>query len=319
MHRIFGTIALAFVVLAAGPRRAAAAEFLVHDGVFTLDEAGAHAHGFYWFDLAGTEPADWQAPDDYYHGEFHVRVEALSQATSRTSQLQYCIWQDSGARETCSSFLRLDGPGSVATAHSSPADWWILAEPVDFSRPGDFSHQGTPLRDETGCIISDWGTDFCWDGRADYLPYTARMTVVAVSAGSTFSGWERYVEEVAGEGRFPFTHHFIADSLQLGGGDGRFGSNALADFDRDGDLDFAVGNGSWEDHALWWFENRGRDTWVRHDVGPLTRAFTSGLAHDIDGDGWLDLVTSHFWFRNPQTPATSAWTRHQYSAEDVEG
>ncbi|MBN1770761.1 MAG: carbohydrate-binding protein, partial [Deltaproteobacteria bacterium] len=26
-----------------------------------------------------------------------------------------------------------------------------------------------------------------------------------------------------------------------------------------------------------------------------------------------------FWFRNPQTPATTAWTRHQYSAEDVEG
>lgn len=319
MRKSWQALVLGFsIVMTAGPG-ARAAEFLVHDGVFTFDETGAHNHGFYYFASGAGAPANWSSPDDYFHGEFHLRFEVLSQATGRASRLQYCIWQDGGDRETCSPHVPLAGAGAVATRQSSPSTWWVLDDPVDFSRPGDFDRQGTPLWNDETCLVSDWPTENCWADRVDYFPFTARMTVVAVSAGSTFSGWETYIDDEpdppAPTSAFPFTHHFIADSLQLGGGDGRFGPAALADFDRDGDLDFVVGNGMWEDHALWWFENRGRDDWVRHDAGELPDEYTSGIAFDVDRDGWMDIVTSNYWYRNSQAPATAGFERHQYNEQ----
>lgn len=314
---IAGVIALAL----SGPaQQASAAEFLVHDDIFTLDETGDHNHGFYWYDSIDGTPSDWQSPDDYFNGEFFIRFEVLSQATARMSYMQYCFWQDDGARETCSPHLELNGSGSVATHHSSPSTWWALDDnPVDFSRPEDFNHLGTPLWNSDRCIVSDWSDSFCWDDRDDYFPMTARMTVVAVSAGSTFSGWSSYIDEPVAENNFPFTHHYITNSIRQTGSEGRFGAHALADFDNDGDLDFAVGNGFPDDHFIWWFENQGRDEWIRHDVGPLSRAFTSGTAHDVDGDGWMDIITSNYWYRNSGNPREEGFERHLYAADDLAG
>jgi len=35
---------------------------------------------------------------------------------------------------------------------------------------------------------------------------------------------------------------------------------------------------------------------------------------DVDGDGWMDWVSSGFWFKNPGEPATEPWKKIQYGA-----
>jgi len=193
--------------LAAAPARAA--ELLILDDVFTFATPCAGncglfdgtAHGFYEVPPPAGPPSDWTSPDDYHAGLWYVRFEVRSQATSRASRMQVCIWQ-SDSDETCSTLVTLDGPGAIVTASSSPTSWW-LGGTVDFANPSAFQGIGSPLwsdgqpcsdGDPAHVAICDWGgTDCCWDDRNDYFPMTVRMTVVAVAPGSTFSGWDTYI------------------------------------------------------------------------------------------------------------------------------
>ena len=79
----------------------------------------------------------------------------------------------------------------------------------------------------------------------------------------------------------------------------RMGQTSLVDVDKDGDLDWVTGQGG---QAVWWFEYRGPDDWVRHTLGrkPLTEV--GGTAFDIDGDGWVDHVAGGTWYRNTGKP-----------------
>ncbi|MBW2459541.1 MAG: hypothetical protein JRI68_33920, partial [Deltaproteobacteria bacterium] len=137
-------------------------------------------------------PADWSSPDDYYDGTWEIRFEIFEQATSRTSNLQVCIWV-TGGNETCSPHTPVNGPGNVATSSTSPSTWWTMSGPVDFAHPEIWDRLGMPLWNDEPCVVSDWSSSFCWDDRVDYFPMRIRLTVVAVSAGSTFSGWDSYI------------------------------------------------------------------------------------------------------------------------------
>ena len=105
-----------------------------------------------------------------------------------------------------------------------------------------------------------------------------------------------------------FRHHFIA--REMPGKNVGFGAPALADFDKDGDLDFAVLNRG--DNRLYWFEHRGADDWVRHPVGKDERAQLGSLVLDVDRDGWPDIVIGGYWYRNPQDPRAEPFTRYSY-------
>jgi len=87
----------------------------------------------------------------------------------------------------------------------------------------------------------------------------------------------------------------------------RLGQTSLVDVDRDGDLDWITG-GSGGD--VWWFEYRGPDDWVRHDLGAGAGTDVGGTAFDVDGDGWVDQVSGSTWFRNPGAPRTKPFTKH---------
>lgn len=86
---------------------------------------------------------------------------------------------------------------------------------------------------------------------------------------------------------------------------------SLADFDRDGDLDFASGKryGNPGEVKMVWWEYQTQDRWIRHDVGGDQRSNASGAALDVDRDGWIDLISGDSWFRNPGTPRASLWPR----------
>jgi hypothetical protein len=104
-------------------------------------------------------------------------------------------------------------------------------------------------------------------------------------------------------GDFPeFAYHEIDD---VGN---RMGQTSLVDVDRDGDLDWITGCSRGD---VWWFEYRGPDDWVRHEIGGGAGTDVGGTAFDVDGDGWVDQVSGSTWFRNPGTPRTTPFAKHR--------
>ena len=91
---------------------------------------------------------------------------------------------------------------------------------------------------------------------------------------------------------------------------------AMADFNRDGRLDVAVGyrKSSQGAGGIYWHafpaSGRATDPWVKRTVVTPTDAYEDMVAHDVDRDGWVDLVASVDdqirWFRNPGAGTT--WT-----------
>ena len=73
-----------------------------------------------------------------------------------------------------------------------------------------------------------------------------------------------------------------------------------ADVDKDGDMDFFSGES--RGSPTWWFERRP-EGWKRRPVSDSNVADVGGVAMDVDGDGWIDKLTSGLWYRNPGFPA----------------
>jgi hypothetical protein len=107
-----------------------------------------------------------------------------------------------------------------------------------------------------------------------------------------------------------FRHHFI--TRELPGRNVGMGASALADFDRDGDLDFAMYNRG--DGKLYWFEQRGKDDWARHEAGEFRISQLGCASLDVDRDGWMDIVIGGYWFRNTGKPRTGPFERYTYDS-----
>ena len=122
-------------------------------------------------------------------------------------------------------------------------------------------------------------------------------------------------------GKQAFKVHVIAEP------EGRnFAQTSAVDVDKDGDIDFISGT---QQGVVRWFENkdRGQD-WETHAIGSGAKTDVAGVAVDVDGDGWIDQVSSGTWFRNPgegkvtelwQSFSTGAVPAHDNRLGDING
>lgn len=120
---------------------------------------------------------------------------------------------------------------------------------------------------------------------------------------------------------FPqFTYHRID---RIGS---KMGQTALADVDRDGDLDWVTGEASHSESRIWWWEYRGPEDWVRHDLGK-GHTDVGGAMYDLNGDGWIDMLSGSKILLNTGRPrsepfiASDIGAIHSHDSEfaDVNG
>ena len=98
--------------------------------------------------------------------------------------------------------------------------------------------------------------------------------------------------------RFQFQHHVIDTDLD----DIYYGQTALADLDNCGRPEFVMGRRTGD---IWYYKYQSPDSWTKHHLGSDSPSDVGACAIDVDGDGWIDIVTGGAWYRNPgKTDAT---------------
>jgi hypothetical protein len=107
------------------------------------------------------------------------------------------------------------------------------------------------------------------------------------------------------EERFQFQPHVLFTEHS-----GTWAQTGVADIDKDGRLDFIAGNYQ----GIYWWQNSGTlsGPWKKHTIAVGSPSDVGGAAIDVDGDGWIDWVSSGFWFQNPGKPTTEPWNKSKY-------
>ena len=180
-----------------------AGEFAVINQDITFTDSSS---GFCFWYNPSQGPTNWLSPDNYYNGQFYCRFEVLAQPTSTPSYLSFCIWGNpttpGTSPETATPLSPvLGGAGSVTTFNSSPSTWWKQDGGANFADRSSFYRWGIPHWGSNSPPIllapQGYSTDprswAFWAARTNWLPFTVKVTVVAVSQGSTFSGWDTYI------------------------------------------------------------------------------------------------------------------------------
>lgn len=91
------------------------------------------------------------------------------------------------------------------------------------------------------------------------------------------------------------------------------GQTGLADLDNDGDLDWIVGQSLNAGSEIWWWEYQGPDTWIRHTMGK-GKTDVGGAPLDVNGDGWIDMVSGSVLLLNPGNPRQEPFKEYEIGA-----
>jgi hypothetical protein len=177
-----------------------AQEFLLHEETFTWTKDADECGGYhYWSNLGNAPSTNWKVPYDYQLGQYYFRFEVISQPTSEPFKLNMCIWTEfngSTWKEECMGFSpTLAGSGSVVT-FNSPVTYQLNGVHIDWTNLAKLWRMGNPIYVNGHNLgPSTYCTDHPeeWVHVDSYFPMKMRITIVAVAAGYTFSGWSNYL------------------------------------------------------------------------------------------------------------------------------
>ncbi len=96
---------------------------------------------------------------------------------------------------------------------------------------------------------------------------------------------------------FQFIPHIIDSDLP----EGYYAQTVLVDLNNDGRLEYVLGQ---QYGSLFWYQYHAPDRWTRHLFGEHSPSDVGACALDVDGDGWIDIVTGGAWYRNSRHPET---------------
>lgn len=227
--------------------------------------------------------------------------------------------------------------GSVRPTDQLGGSVWLLRN------RGDGRYEARELLSECPRVADvKWG-DFNGDGKVDllvvqfgwrttgglvWLEQRSPEVFVSHAIANLSGAMQAETLDHDGDGRLDFVALFAQEheSLVLFRNDGRggfesrvlargphpaFGSSgfSVVDLDGDGDSDFLWTNGdmmdeiplSRPDHGVRWLENRGGG-WVPHELARMPGCYRA-VAHDLDGDGDLDIAVSSLY---------PDWDRHDF-------
>ena len=186
------------------------AEFVLMNRIITWD---VNAKDAFWSVMPDASmPSNWMSPDNYADGMIYSRYEIISVATSTPCAVGWGFFQWRDAQHTilgelCELAPTIAGTGAVGYKTSSPSTWWQTEGGIDFSSPEDMQSMGPVIYSKNPGSGNGWpvsqsnnGGDpggVAWADRHKWFPITVRVTVIAVSEGSTFSGWDNYVPNPA--------------------------------------------------------------------------------------------------------------------------
>lgn len=183
-------------------------------------------------------------PAGFSDGTYYLRLELKSMPVPQIMNMQYCLWQDNFALESCTRALKLYGtPNTVASWSQPLAKMWMKnGVPIDYSRPR--LTDGFAISDKAMRAVSDFAT-WNWHGNnpAAWYPMQVRLMVVAVQAGATFSGWGNY-------SALPVnfvTNTYEAENAKRGSA---VVGNQGVGFSGSGYVDYAAVYGSWIDFPV---------------------------------------------------------------------
>jgi hypothetical protein len=186
---------LAAAISTSGASPLKAAELLVYDWNRPV---GQELRGFPR-DYPPRANGNWVSPINYAAGTFQYRVQIRRQPTPQQMKLQFCVWQDIGVRplsEMCGPTANIVGRAGTVVTWSRPVALTKLQRKraINWARPR--STNGVAIKDERGYPISNYGQpSWNWFGEnpARWYPLDMRFTVVVVSKGAVFGGWNRYI------------------------------------------------------------------------------------------------------------------------------
>lgn len=172
-----------------------AEQFTLMDVEFTFTKEDADnstpspSHYYVQSDSLTNQPADWTAPVDYRNGSVHIRTEVLDKpAGGEITQWSICYIPNVGigAGYGCAN----SGTYTEAGIHErdeSMTSWW-QNDQLDWTRGINEMHLVIKDSDSGG------GHAHKREDSENFFPTTIRMTLVQVSAGSTYD--ESMVEEL---------------------------------------------------------------------------------------------------------------------------
>lgn len=103
-------------------------------------------------------------------------------------------------------------------------------------------------------------------------------------------------------GAIAFRHHFIDQNLP----GSSWGQTAIADINKDGKPDFITGKSRAQ--ILLYIQN-SKTNWQRALLGENSPSDVGAVVYDVDGDGWLDVITGGAWYKNPVKPPFEKFQR----------